>query len=86
MDLLFHYKGRIYEAKVLVNRSQPVHYYRCYFFDEELKREAGDCVTFRTDENSRKLELVYHVDKHSYILINNLQTALQEYIDNTIQQ
>jgi hypothetical protein len=82
MDLLFHYKGSIYEAKVLVSDSEAVHYYRCYLTDNELTKEAGDCVTFKTDENSQRLELVYHVGKHAYILINNLQTALQDFIDN----
>ena len=59
MDLLFHFKGSIYEAKVLANYSEAVHYYRCYLTDNELKKEASECITFKTDENSRRLELVY---------------------------
>ena len=82
MDLLFHYKGHLYEAKVLVSCSEPVHYYRCYLSDRKLIREVGECVTFKTDENSGKLELVYYADKHAYILINSIQEALQYTIDN----
>jgi hypothetical protein len=81
MDLLFHYKGHIYEAKVLVNYSEAIHYYRCYFSDPELKKEGGECVTFKANENSGRLELVYYADKRAYILINSLQESLQQYIN-----
>ena len=80
MDLLFHFKGSIYEAKVLANYSEPIHY-RCYFSDKELRKAAGDCITFKTHEDTRRLELGYYADKSAYNLINSLQSALQEYID-----
>ena len=82
MDLLFHFKGSIYEAKVLANYSEPIHCYRCYFSDKELRKAAGDCITFNTHEDTRRLELVYYADKSAYNLINSLQSALQKYIDN----
>jgi hypothetical protein len=83
--VFFKYKGHNYSVRVQANTSEQIHYYWCYFSDQTLKEEVGECITFKTSRTSDLLELVYPVPHFNHSVIDCLKAALQQYIEQKIQ-
>jgi hypothetical protein len=79
--VFFNFKGNNYSVHIQANTSEQTHYYWCYFCDQKLKEEAGECITFKTYGGDNLPEPVYAVDNFNRPVIDCLKATLQQYIE-----
>ena len=80
MDTIsFSFKGNIYTAYLVINKSEYPHFYWCFLNDSQLIKDLGDCITFQIEKRGSVLEATDFYSANYRPLITAIKEVLIKY-------
>jgi hypothetical protein len=74
----FSYNGKMYTGSLLSNPSEVPEFYWCFFDNNDLINEVGECVSFI--KNKENLQTTRPYNEKYQILIDSIKAAIMPYI------
>lgn len=74
----FNYNGKLYTGSLISNNTEAPEYYWCFFDNNDLISEVGECVSFI--KNSESLQPTRTYSEKYARLIDSIKAAILPYV------
>lgn len=74
----FNYNGKLYTGSLISNDSEAPEYYWCFFDNNDLISEVGECVSFV--KNRENLQPTRTYSEKYHLLIDSIKDAIMPYV------